>query len=192
MRNLFKIAMLACFSILSVLGHSQKVNEVYSFSATHLGVGPEGTPVQGRDGKLYGIVNGSIFRMSPGGKNAEIVYAVNGGWNAASLMLATDGKFYGTGFAASGGNGILYSLTPSGAFTVLYQFNGGSGGVGPVSPLVEASDGNLYGVTDATGNNYQGTVYKYELSTGAFSTILTFSQDGSQGQYAVGPFAASR
>jgi uncharacterized repeat protein (TIGR03803 family) len=185
----FSVFVLATLMMSVHPADSQTVNEVFAFSAANLGSGPEGTPVQGRDGKLYGVVNGSIFRMSPGGKNAEIVYAVNStsGWNAASLILATDGKFYGTGFAGSGGDGILFSLTPSGTFTVLYQFNGGSGGVFPVSPLVEASDGNLYGVTDATGNNYQGTVYKYDLSTGLFSTILTFNQDGSQGNTLSGP-----
>jgi len=189
MKNSCRIALLACLLPLTVVTHAQRVNEVFAFSATHLASGPEGTPVQGRDGKLYGVVNGSIFRMSPGGKNAEIVYAGNGtgGWNAASLILATDGKFYGTGYAGSGGNGILFSLTPSGTFTVLYQFNGGAGGVFPVSPLVEASDGNLYGVTDATGNNYQGTVYRYEPLTGIFSTILSFNPDGSQGNTLSGP-----
>jgi hypothetical protein len=189
MKNILRIATLAFLPLLSGFAHSQRVNEVYAFSTTNLGPWPEGTPVQGRDGKLYGVVNGSIFRMSPGGKNAEIVYAGNGtaGWNAADLILATDGKFYGTGFAGSGGNGILFSLTTSGTFNVLYQFAGGSGTAYPVSPLVEASDGNLYGVTDATGNNYQGTVYRYEPLTGIFSTILSFNPDGSQGNTLSGP-----
>jgi len=188
MKNSCRIVLLACLLALSVVASAQRVNEVFAFSATHLASGPEGTPVQGRDGKLYGVVKGSIFRMSPGGKNAEIVYAGNGtgGWNAASLILATDGKFYGTGFAGSGGNGILFSLTPDGNLTVLYQFTGGSDGANPASPLVEALDGNLYGTT-VTGNNYQGTVYKYELSTGVLTTILSFNPDGSQGNTLSGP-----
>ncbi len=190
MKNVLRIATLACLPLLSILAHSQRVNEVYAFSATNLASGPDGTPVQGRDGKLYGVVNGSIFRMSPGGKSPEIVYAgnVTGGWIATSLILATDGKFYGTAFVVgSVGKGILFSLTPSGTFTVLYQFAGGSSTAYPASPLVEASDGNLYGVTDATSSNYQGTVYRYEPSTGVFSTILSFNQDGSQGNTLSGP-----
>src|SRR5258708_18725435 len=105
MKNVLRIATLACLPLLSILAHSQRVNEVYAFSATNLASGPDGTPVQGRDGKLYGVVNGSIFRMSPGGKSPEIVYAGNGtgGWIPTSLIFATDGQFYVTAFVVRSG-----------------------------------------------------------------------------------------
>jgi uncharacterized repeat protein (TIGR03803 family) len=64
------------------------------------------------------------------------------------LVQGADGNFYGTtsdiGFV---GQGAVYKLTSSGALTVLHSFTGGQDGGVPVAGLVQASDGNFYGVT---------------------------------------------
>jgi uncharacterized repeat protein (TIGR03803 family) len=73
----------------------------------------------------------------------------------------------------NGQNGVFFKVTPSGDFTAIYYFAGGSDGANPFAPPIQAADGNLYGMTgDVSGTG--STVYKYTLS-GNFSTIYQFS-----------------
>jgi uncharacterized repeat protein (TIGR03803 family) len=80
-----------------------------------------------------------------------------------SLILSGDGNFYGV--TQSGGNsvtqcgfygcGVVFRLSPTGAYSVLYSFCSQpncSDGVFP-SSLIEGSDGNFYGVTGQGGAN---------------------------------------
>src|SRR5215469_11084116 len=89
------------------------------------------------------------------------LYAFQGGndgqYPAAGLYLGGDGNFYGTtagggGYAdCAGGCGTIYSLTPKGAETVLYAFQGGSDGGNPEDRAVADGSGNFYGKTNAGG-----------------------------------------
>jgi hypothetical protein len=63
------------------------------------------SPIQGRDGKLYGTTQsggigrgGTIFRMVASGKitDGHNFSGSEGSGPAAGLLLATDGNFYGT------------------------------------------------------------------------------------------------
>ncbi len=68
----------------------------------------------------------------------------------APLLQASDGNFYGTTVAGGANHaGSVFKLTPEGVFTSLYSFSG-SFDTGPEAPLVEGSDGRLYGVTSST------------------------------------------
>jgi uncharacterized repeat protein (TIGR03803 family) len=177
---------------------SQGVNEVFSFSNAHSSATPEYvTPVQGRDGALYGTTSGiannatdgSIFRIATGGRFTSLhnFSGADGDFPYAGLTLGIDGNYYGT--AVNGGssnNGVLFKVTPSGAYSVLYEFTGGSDGADPFASPIQASDGNLYGTTDA-GNGNSGVVYRYNLSSGAFSTIFSFNVDNSQGAQVFDP-----
>ena len=105
------------------------------------------------------------------------------------LVLGRDGNFYATAYA--GGNsvvcwqggscGTVFKMTPDGALTNLYSFNGLDGAF-PVAGLVQASDGNFYGMTEWGGtssacHNYGlpgcGTVFKITPS-GALTTLYSF------------------
>ena len=89
----------------------------------------------------------------------------------ASLIQASDGNFYGV--TENGGvpyegyaNGAIVQITPAGQETVVYSFMGTTDGYYPTSPLVQASDGNLYGTTEGGGNSDSsggGTIYQYNL-----------------------------
>jgi uncharacterized repeat protein (TIGR03803 family) len=131
---------------------------------------------------------GTIFAATTLGKEASI-YTFNGSdgmYPSAGVTLATNGGFYGTAGGGSFGYGVLFLINGAGQYSVIHDFTGGLDGGNPIAPPVQAGDGDLYGTTSGTGAGSAGTVYKVTLS-GAFSTIFTFSSDGSQGTQAEAP-----
>jgi hypothetical protein len=126
------------------------------------------------DGALYGVEEGGppiIFKMSLNGALLNVIDLPQGEYyiTPACPVLASDGNYYG-GFGEGGsyGDGYLYQLTPGGKLTVLYNFTGNYtiDGNGPNGPLVQASDGNFYGVsTQSEGINLE-QVFRYSSSLG--------------------------
>src|SRR5258708_22953214 len=86
----------------------------------------------------------------------------------SGLTLGMDGNIYGTTYIHSGSAyGEVFEVSPAGTVTVLYSFANGTGGVYPWAPSIQASDGNLYGVT-------QGSIpvaYKIAMPTATFSVL---------------------
>ena len=81
------------------------------------------------------------------------------------LTLDTHGNFFGTTLeggdgCGGGGCGVAYKLSAAGKESVLYNFNGGSGGDGPSAGVVEDSKGNLYGTTWAGGDHDCGVIFE--------------------------------
>lgn len=93
------------------------------------------------------------------------------------MVAGGDGNYYGVtleGGAADGGT--LFRLTPAGEMVRLVDFPASQSGGAPRGPLVQGSDGKLYGVT--TGGSY-GTVFRVSLS-GQLETLVVFTgQTGS-------------
>jgi uncharacterized repeat protein (TIGR03803 family) len=122
--------------------------------------------------------------MTTTGQAADpYVFGSEGATPWAGLTLGTDGNYYGT--ASAGGvndNGVLFKLSPTGVYTDLHDFAGGTDGARPFSPPIQASDSNFYGVTFGTGG--ASTVYRYE-PTGTFATIYNF--DSAHGQQVLVP-----
>jgi uncharacterized repeat protein (TIGR03803 family) len=181
----------ASVCLFAATGFGQTVKEVAAFPESLSAYGGATTLTQGRDGRLYGITpwqgsteEGSAFSLSTLG-NLVPVHTFSGSDGSApisGLTLALDGSLYGT--ASNGGTagaGVLFKVTPAGVLTVLHSFTTGADGqFPPVAPIL-ASDGNLYGVT-SNGTVDDGTVYRYSPSGGTFTTIFSFSTDGSQGK----------
>jgi uncharacterized repeat protein (TIGR03803 family) len=61
---------------------------------------------------------------------------------------------------------------PAQTFTTLFSFNNTDGG-DPATALVQGTDGNFYGTTEAGGANDYGTVFKITPS-GALTTLYSF------------------
>jgi uncharacterized repeat protein (TIGR03803 family) len=94
----------------------------------------------------------------------------------SNLIQASDGNLYGVsngGGASSAG--AIYQITTSGQEKVVYSFTGNTDGANPQAALVEAADGNLYGTTSGGGANGGGTIFQYNVSSGAFATVYTFT-----------------
>jgi len=189
MKCSYRTALALLSLLLPVSSIAQVVNEVYAFPTSVPSYGGGMTPAQGRDSKMYGSTSGfgltnaggSLVKFSLGGK-ANVLYTFSqGGTFPSGLTLATDGNFYGTVYdGGTSALGVLFKITAAGSYTGLYNFTGGADGRYPSSAPIQASDGNLYGTT-ANGTVDDGTIYKYIPSTGTFSTIYSFKQDGSQG-----------
>src|SRR5580704_19644838 len=129
--------------------------------------------VQGPDGNFYGTTNGAgahnggiVFQMTPRG-TVTVLYSfcaqpncTDGNAPDAGLALGHDGNFYGiTTAGGSSGDGTVFSITPSGGFTLLHSFMG-SDGAEPNGTLLLASDGDFYGTTTSQGSNRGGTLFK--------------------------------
>jgi uncharacterized repeat protein (TIGR03803 family) len=91
--------------------------------------------------------------------------------------LAKDGTFYGVTAGGGIGYGTVYRLSTSGVLTTLAWFPGDA--VNPVGKLVEAVDGNLYGVA----GGLEGTVFRLARD-GGLTTVAWF--DGANGETPVG------
>ena len=109
----------------------------------------------------------------------------------SGLIQATDGNFYGTTDAGgtshgcTGGSnegcGTVFKMTPDGTVTVLYSFcelGGCADGFFPKSPLLQATDGNFYGLTENGGPHNAGTLFKITPS-GTLTTIYAFCSQSS-------------
>ena len=138
--------------------------------------------IQGTDGNFYGgsfgggaNLDGVVYKITPSG-----VFSVlhnftgsdgNGSW---SLIQAADGNFYGATVAGGTSNaGVVFKITPKGTYSVLYNLNGTTDGLNAYSSLVQATDGNFYGVTDKGGTLGYGTIYKI-TPQGIYSVVHNF------------------
>jgi uncharacterized repeat protein (TIGR03803 family) len=96
------------------------------------------------------------------------------------------GSFYGTtqlGGSTGLNDGIVFDMSPTGVFNVLYTFNGTTG-QNPVAQLVQGTDGNFYGTTVTGGSNNLGTVFKI-TPAGGLTVIHNFAGNGD-GAYPYG------
>jgi uncharacterized repeat protein (TIGR03803 family) len=167
---------------------------IYSFSGGMDGAVPVGSLVPGDDAALYGATRynsirglafyGTLFKVTTNGVLTTL-YSLNfsdGYYPAAGLVLANDGNFYGT--TEQGGPndfGTLFRMSPDGSVSTLVQFDGFNDGANPVNPLVQGSDGNLYGTTSTGGPGGGGTIYRL-VSTGSPAiTAQPHDQLGSTG-----------
>jgi uncharacterized repeat protein (TIGR03803 family) len=95
-------------------------------------------------------------------------------------VQGTDGNFYGnTVSGGTSGEGVIFKMTPSGTVTVLHNLNGAPDGAQAYYGLLQATDGNFYGVAQAGGTFY-GTVFKITPG-GTYSVLHTFAGGASDG-----------
>jgi uncharacterized repeat protein (TIGR03803 family) len=90
-----------------------------------------------------------------------------------TAIYASDGNYYGVSQATGAPTGYVFRVTPSGALTKLYNFPSGTFSGYFAVPLLQASDGNLYGATAYGGTNGMGAIYKLTLS-GQYTLLYSF------------------
>jgi uncharacterized repeat protein (TIGR03803 family) len=163
---------------------------------------PSGGLVQGLNGNFYGTTQGggetssicsigcgTIFELTPTGKLTTLYNFCtqancSDGDEPGALVLGSNGNFYGTTYYSGAnsnlcidltGCGVFFEITPAGKFTTLYTFcsqkNCADGGV--PRGLVQATDGNFYGVTGSGGAYSDGTAFKISPD-GKFTILHAF------------------
>jgi uncharacterized repeat protein (TIGR03803 family) len=100
------------------------------------------------------------------------------------MAMDSAGNLYGTSsveLCVPPQCGSVFKLDPSGNYTTLHSFTGGSDGWGPLGSMILDSRGNLYGTTNDGGYfdsgiclNGCGTVFKIDTA-GAFTTLHAFT-----------------
>lgn len=92
-----------------------------------------------------------------------------------SLIQGKNGNLYGTTtYGGTAGDGIVFSVSPTGTLTTLYNFTNTPDGANPYAGLVLGTDGNFYGTTAEGGANGLGTVFKV-TTTGTLTILHSFS-----------------
>jgi uncharacterized repeat protein (TIGR03803 family) len=104
----------------------------------------------------------------------------DGSYPYAGLIQSTSGKLFGT--TSDGGaftGGTVFTITTGGTLKSLYSFcklASCADGTDPRSPLVQATNGNFYGVTFGGGpSDSFGTIYQI-TNSGVLTTLYTFCQ----------------
>jgi uncharacterized repeat protein (TIGR03803 family) len=160
--------------------------------------------VEGTDGNFYGTTAsggpkgyGTIFRVTPSGwlTTLHTFSGPDGKSPYAALILGSDGNFYGTTYTRGAndpalceglGCGTIFKITPRGVLTTLYNFcarRDCADGRWPSGDLVEGTDGNFYGTTQAGGTFGYGIAFKI-TPQGRFTTLHSFSLEGGALPYA--------
>jgi uncharacterized repeat protein (TIGR03803 family) len=161
------------------------------------GGAPQSGLTLGTDGNFYGTTfgcsvgsDGTIFKVTAGG-TLSTLYPFTGGTDGkcptAPPIQGVDGNFYGTATSSntSGLYGSVYKLTPLLKFSPLFDFDNTDGAV-PAAPLMQASSGSFYGVTQAGGSNGDNAGEVFTItSSGGFSVPFTFN--GINGHDSVAP-----
>ena len=196
MRNL-GLAKTACIIFLfcsatAMPSPAQTFTTLATFDGTD-GATPYDSLVQGLNGNFYGTTysysgggtseHGTVFKITPAGKLTTLydfcsqTNCTDGEYPNAGLVLASNGKFYGTTTAGGANNfGTVFEITSAGELTTLYSFcsqTNCTDGEEPYATLVRATNGNLYGTTEYGGANSSGTVFEI-TPAGKLTTLYSF------------------
>lgn len=150
------------------------------------GADPEAAPTPDGAGGLLGTTHlggahglGSIYYLDATGRmrllHSFAGTADDGANPQAPLLRAGDGSFYGTtrGGGAHGA-GMLFRITPEGAYEALGSFGGDDAALSdPLGALVQAGDGRILGVASAGGRHGGGGVFAYRARDPAPRTLVS-------------------
>lgn len=172
---------------------------LYSFMGLADGGVPKAGVTRDSAGNLYGTASeggdgfGTVFEISAAGEYSVLHSftgpGTGGGDPNAGVILDESGNLYGTagafGVTADGnpGDGLIYKISRTGVFTVLYTFTGGADGGEPLAPVVRDTSGNLYGSTIGGGDSGcpGGCGVIYEISPSGQESVLHTFTNGTDG-----------
>lgn len=135
------------------------------------GIGLRETLLLGPDGQFYGTTYqtgqyhlGTVFRLSPEGRLTVLHdfsgIDPDGQLPNSPLVLGPDGAFYGTAKSTVSGSGMIYRITRSGKFSVVFLLpRDKSEGDNP-NTLLLGPDGNFYGTARYGGPSGTGVFFR--------------------------------
>jgi uncharacterized repeat protein (TIGR03803 family) len=159
------------------------VTIIYNFDSTHGGWG-YAPVVQDDEGNLYGaeaeggkLDGGDVFKVTSRGKLTVLHNFVNRDYNHGSVpvggvVLATDGKLYGSAYRGGPENGgSLFNLTTAGKYKEFYIFDGNHGS-GPQTTAMQHTNGKIYGMTSGGGAYGGGVMYCIDAALPPFVRLV--------------------
>ena len=153
---------------------------MHSFNKNAEGGYPKGKLLLANDGNFYGMTSdggvknaGTIFKITSSGKYT-VIHAFNsptdGGNPLGGLIQGKDGLLYGmTSAGGANTSGTIFKINTSGSsFSVVRSFVYATDGTGARGDLLQANDGNFYGMTSVNAKIFKLT------PAGGFSVIHSF------------------
>jgi len=164
---------------------------LYSFT----GAGPSGGLVLDAAGNLYGMANGTVFKLNKAGK-IRVLHTFSGPPDGqdplGGVVRDAKGNLYGTTYMGGVYNdyGTVFKIDKTGKTgktgkeTVLHSFSGADGSMPQATVILDAA-GNLYGVTSSGGTSGNcnpfgcGVVFKLAPnSDGSWKETVLYSFTG--------------
>jgi uncharacterized repeat protein (TIGR03803 family) len=140
-------------------------------------------------GNLYGMTTyggsggyGTAFKLDTTSKET-VLYGFTGGKDGAfpsgNVVRDRKGNIYGSTYEGgsvfgNNGDGVVFKLSKSGKFSLLYTFPGQGHGGSYGGGLILDKSGNLYGTTSFDGDNSRGSVFEID-STGKEANLYSFT-----------------
>ncbi|HET6228254.1 MAG TPA: choice-of-anchor tandem repeat GloVer-containing protein [Bacteroidia bacterium] len=158
---------------------------------------PKSQLIQATDGKLYGMSYtggigdvGGVFQFDiPSAafvKQFDFHTSEIGNTAVSSLMYATDKMLYG--ITQTGGiknKGTIFQYDPAtGNYIKKFEFIDNATGHTPIGGLLQASDGKIYGTTNAGGKLNKGLLFQFDPITNTYKVEAEF--DSINGGYPLG------
>ncbi len=172
--------------------------KIIDFDYETQGANPKGSLIQATNEKLYGMTMGGgtsghgilfEFEIATGTYIKKVDFnSINNGRNPhGSLLQASNEKLYGMAtYGGTSDNGVLfeYDLSTE-TFTKKIDFDGSNAGKYPYGSLIEAANGNFYGMTSLGGVSDYGVLFEYNPITDTYTKKIDF--DGTaKGRYPYG------
>lgn len=161
---------------------------LYSFT----GAGPSGGLVLDAAGNLYGMANGTVFKLNKAAK-IRVLHTFSGPPDGqdplGGVVRDAKGNLYGTTYMGGVYNdyGTVFKIDKTGKTgkeTVLHSFSGADGSMPQATVILDAA-GNLYGVTSSGGTSGNcnpfgcGVVFKLAPnSDGSWKETVLYSFTG--------------
>jgi uncharacterized repeat protein (TIGR03803 family) len=171
---------------------------LHQFAGGTDGIVPVAAPLLASDGNLYGTTEGgpnepsTVYKYGSA-SGLTTIYQFDGTHGStvfAPLTQGKDGDLYGAASAGGANNcGTLFKMSRAGVILNYYSLTCGEGGSLPYVPLVQASDGNLYGATQFGGASNYGVLFRW-TKKGSFTVLHQFSGT-SDGKYPSGLMQAT-
>ena len=155
------------------------ITQLHAFTGGADGAHPSSGLAQTGDGSFYGTTSanggGTVYRMTPDGGVTTIT--TFGGQIPRGLMAASDGNLYGIAEPRSQPvESVIFRVTPAGAVSTVHRFPYPDAGL--VSDLIEATEGQLYGVTSGLSSG-RATAFRISLDGATFETVATLPPMGN-------------